>query len=190
MIMDKVKHQKMSEKTMLSGAVRCSFPHVFEKHAFQEGKEGEYSITMLVPKDDPMIPELKAMMKVALTEKFGTKIPKDFDNPVRDGDDKVDKYPEMAGHYTLKCGDKKNQPLIVDRTKAEIMDAREIYPGCWVRVKFDVYAYDHPMKKGVAFGLRLVQKVADGEPFGDARHDSADDLPDLPTDAGTVGDDW
>jgi hypothetical protein len=184
----KIKHVKLSDKTMLSGACRCSFPHVFEKHAFQDGQAGEYSITLLLPKDDPMVADLKAMMKAAMLGKFGGKIPSTWDNPCRDGDDKADKYPEMAGHYTLKCSDKRTAPLVVGADKTEIMDAREIYPGCWVRVKFDVFAYDHPLKKGIAFGLRLVQKVGDGEPFGDVRHDSADDLPDLP--AGVAGDEW
>jgi hypothetical protein len=165
---------------------------VFEKHQFQDGGRAEYSITLLVKKDDPMLVDLKQTMKAALMEKFSGKIPPGWHNPIIDGDTKADKYPEMAGYYTLKFGDSRNPPLVVDRAKSEIMNQKEIYAGCWVRVQFDVYAYDK-VTRGVGFGLRLVQKLADGEPFGSGSAPaSADDLPDLaPLEkpaAGTIAD--
>lgn len=176
--MENIKFVKLSEKTFLSGACRCCFPHVFEKHTFQDPEKADYSITLLVKKDDPILPELKATMKAVLMEKFNGKIPAGWHNPIMDGDDKSDKYPEMVGHYAMKIADKRNQPFVVDRAKAEILDRRAIYAGCWVRVKFDVYAFDK-VTKGVNFGLRTVQKLADGEPFGNVTNASADDLPDL-----------
>ena len=190
--MENIKFVKKSEKSLITGACQCCFPHVFEKHQFQDGGRAEYSITLLVKKDDPMLVDLKQTMKAALMEKFSGKIPPGWHNPIIDGDTKADKYPEMAGYYTLKFGDSRNPPLVVDRAKSEIMNQKEIYAGCWVRVQFDVYAFDK-VTRGVGFGLRLVQKLADGEPFGSGSAPaSADDLPDLaPLEkpaAGTIAD--
>lgn len=196
--MENIKFVKKSEKSIITGACQCCFPHVFEKHLTPSGKM-EYSITLLVKKDDPMLADLKQMMKAALTEKFGDKLSPGWHNPLQDGDAKAEKYPEMAGFYTLKFSDAKNAPLVVDRGKSEIMNPREIYAGCWVRVQFDVYAFDYQVngvsvKKGVGFGMRLVQKLADGEPFvRGTGPTTADDLPDLDPQekkpaAGTIAD--
>lgn len=174
---DKVKPQIQGNK-VLTGAHQISFPHLFELHTFPGSDRSEYSCTLLVKKDDRIVPALEKMVQTALAAKFGKKIPANWWNPIQDGDDKADRYPEMAGHYTIKISDRKNQPLVVGPDKMEITDAREIYAGSWVRVKFEVYAYDN-IKKGVGFGLRLVQKLADGEPFGNFAPEKVEDLPDL-----------
>ena len=176
-MIDKVKPQKTKENQLLTGALRCSFPHLFEKYYFQGQDKGEYSLQLLIPKDDPTARMLADMVKKAMVEKFNGKIPNGWWNPLQDGDDKADKYPEMAGHWVIKVSDKNNQPLVVDQKKQEIMDARDIYAGCYVRVKLDVYAFNN-VQKGAGFGLRLVQKIADAESFGRAP-ERAEELPDL-----------
>ena len=171
-----VPHQ-ISGNAVISGAYQCSFPHLFEMHVPKGATRGEYAITLLIPKNDPMVAPLVELIKKSVIAKFG-EAPKKWVNPLRDGDENSDSYPEQAGHWTLKINNKRDQPLVVDRDKMEITDAREIYPGAVVRAKFEVFAYDN-VNKGVGCGLKYVQKIADAEPFSGSAPEKIDDIPDL-----------
>lgn len=179
----KVPFKKLNDTTLISGAFQCSFPHVFEMHKNEmyPDSKPEASISLLVPKGDPFAKAVMEMIHTRMAERYGKnkdKWPEDWKKPISDGDKKSDKYPEMAGCYVVKMSSKRDLPLVLDAAKKEIMDAREIYPGCVVRVKFDSFA----SKKfhSIGFGLKLVQKIADAEPFGGASApENADDLDDL-----------
>jgi hypothetical protein len=53
----------------------------------------------------------------------------------------------------------------VDAAVQPIMEEGEFYAGCYARATISPYAYDKAGNRGVAFGLRNIQKIADGEPF-------------------------
>jgi len=190
----KVPFKQINETTLISGACQCAFPHVFEMHAnkMYPDSKPEASISLLVPKDDPFAKACMMTINKLMTGKYGedkAKWPDDWKKPISDGDKKADKYPEMAGHYVIKCNNKRDLPMVLDAAKNEIMDAREIYPGCVVRVKFN--AFISKKFHAVGFGLTLVQKIADAEPFGGAAApETGDDLDDLDLPAAkTAGDD-
>ena len=72
----------------------------------------------------------------------------------------------------------KNRPGVIDKDKNEISSDEgnmdEIYPGCYCRATVNVYAYNNK-SKGVALGLRNIQKVKDG-PRLDNRTDADEDF--------------
>lgn len=182
---EQLKHKKESEKTILTGAHRCSFPSVFEKKepsAEYPNAKAKYEITLLVKKGDPMLKTLMGMITEVMNAKYGSKDkwPDMWYNPVKDGDkSNLEKYPEQEGHYVVKLSNTRDEPKVVGPDKKVILDAREIYPGCWVQCRFDVYSWG-PGKHGVGLGLRVVRKVADDNPFGGAAaKETVDDLPDL-----------
>ena len=51
----------------------------------------------------------------------------------------------------------------------EILDANEIYGGCYCKVNMNVYTFEQPLNKGVTIGLNGIQKWADGEALGGGR---------------------
>jgi hypothetical protein len=69
-------------------------------------------------------------------------------------------------------------PLVIARDKTEILDAEEVYGGCYARVSYTTYGYSAAGNEGVSFGLRALQKAKEGERLGGTRA-SADDFNDL-----------
>lgn len=55
---------------------------------------------------------------------------------------------------------------IVDRNMQRIIDATQVYSGCYANVCVNFYPYAYQGKKGVGAGLGPIQKVADGEALG------------------------
>lgn len=188
-LQSKVPFKKLSEKTLLTGAYRCSFPDLFELKASEmfPDRKPECAITLMVPYGDPMAKELAGMIKAALHEEFKGKIPHKFTNPMRKSEEfDPEKYPDYDGHWIIKANNKRDLPAVFDSAKdangnlVAITDPKEIYGGCVVRVKFDVYAYSGNYK-GAGLSLRLVQKIADMEPFGNGSGapETGNDLDDL-----------
>jgi hypothetical protein len=185
----KVPYRKLSDTTLVTGAYRCSFPEIFELKSSERfpDRKPECSITLLVSEGDPMAKELAGMIKGVMTAKFNGKIPYKWRNPMRKAEEfDPEKYPEYAGHWVLKINNKRDLPAVFGPEKdikgnlVPITNPREIYPGCVVRVKFDVYAYSGEFE-GAGLSLRLVQKIADMEPFGrgGGAPETGDDLDDL-----------
>ena len=168
-----------------------AFVYVIEPHQYGDNKP-EYTVTMLLDKDDPAVAQLKKVAGEVAKAKWGAKIPKSLKTPFKDGDEKADAYPEFAGKITIKAANKNRQPVIIDRNKNEILDPNEIYSGAKYRAIVTPYAYDNVMK-GVNFGLELLQKVGEGERVSGGASvkdligglDDLEPLEDNQTDAGT-----
>lgn len=157
----------MSEN-LKSPKARLSFPNLFQARGY-EGQEAKYSATLIFDAAAQATPEFAAMKKAAgaaAKEKWGEKIPSNLRNPIRKCEEK-DSYntPEFAGCVFINVSTKQ-KPGVVDEKVQPIIEEGEIYGGCYVRASLSVYAYDMSGNKGVSFGLRNIQKVADGESFG------------------------
>jgi len=64
----------------------------------------------------------------------------------------------------------------------DIIDPNALYSGIFGRVGVDAYPYLSSGKRGIAFGLTNVQKLADGEPLGNsisAEDDFGAPVPDI-----------
>lgn len=160
------------ETKVVTGKVRLSYVHLHEPHASFENQEPKYSTVILVPKDDETtVSKILRAQQAALAQgeqgKFGGKAPKNWKNTFRDGDDEADleRNPEYEGHYFMTVSNFQ-KPGLVDKDVNPILDPSEVYSGCYARVSMNAFPFNANGTKGVSFGLRHVQKLADGEPLG------------------------
>ncbi len=167
-----------NNSSLISPIGRVSHPHVFEVNEY-EGRR-TFNITLLIPKDHPWIKETQAKMEAALKELFKGKMPKNWQNPIKDGDDEAEEKgkPEFAGNYLVKfaCSEDR-RPGVVDQNREPITDKSKLYAGCYARVSHTIYAYNHSSgTKGVRLTLNNVQFCKDGERFGAATPDAEDEF--------------
>jgi hypothetical protein len=154
---------------------RLSYPHVWESTYNQLAKRDEYSIQMLFEKATAKasMAEMAALVK-KLKDWKGWTTMAGIKTPFIDGDTKLDsagvpyaeKNPAFKGMILVRSWSKQ-APGIVDPTgKHPITQHDEIYGGCWCRAQLNAYAYEQAGNKGIGFGLLHLQKIKDGEPFG------------------------
>lgn len=157
---------------VLTPKFRVSFPQVFKAEAFEDG-DPKYAITMLFDKDADLT-EMKKAAEAAAKEKWADKIPKNLRSPFRDGDEKeLDGY---AGKIFVRASSK-SKPGVVDQNVKPIVDPSEFYPGCYARATVVAFAYEAKGNKGVSFALLNVQKLGDGEAFGNRSNPEDDFAP-------------
>lgn len=155
---------KKKNNQIVTPKFRVSFPAVFQPRAAVEGQEKKYSITMLFPKTADLT-ALRQLVAEAIAGKWGAdkaKWPKGLRLPFRDGAEKdYDGYQDT----TFCSATSKLKPGVVDSQVQPILEPSEFYGGCYARATITAYAYDVSGNKGVALGLRNIQKLEDGEPF-------------------------
>lgn len=154
-----------SKTKVVTGKVRLSYVTLFEPKLDDQGKL-KYSVAVLIPKSDKAtIEKINAAVAVAKQEgvasKWGGKVPPTLKMPLRDGDAKPD-APEYKGHYFINANSLQ-KPGVVDANVQPILDASEVYSGCYGRVSLNFYPFDSKGNRGVGAGLQNVQKLADGE---------------------------
>lgn len=175
------KAKTPSATKVVTGKVRLSYVHLFEAFTNLEGQDAKFSTVILIPKSDKAtMAKLGAAQKAALESgkdsKFGGKIPTNWKNTIKDGDEDadLDRNPEFAGHWYLSVSSK-TRPGIVDKDLNPILDSTEVYSGCYARVSINCFPYTAKGNKGVSFGLNHVQKLADGDFLG-GRSKAEDDF--------------
>ncbi len=156
---------------------RVSYPNLDEPRDY-EG-DSKFQVTLLFPKEemiDKLSPwgdyakhDLIMLRKIAKTtaaETYPNGLPKKFRFPISDGDDA--EWDGYEGNWYIRFNSKKRPGAVtVSKKTVELVDvANTFYPGCWARVIANPYCYDN-VGKGFNFGLRHVQFIADGEPFGE-----------------------
>ena len=159
---------------------RVAFPAVFQPKRNDLSKKDEFSVVALFPKGADLS-GLEKAAKEALEAKFGadkSKWPGDiakYRSPFRDQGDR-EKVDKQTGKRTLPQGYEKGsiyltlrsaqRPGVVDNKMEEIIDTSDFYGGCWARASTNAYAYDQKGNRGVSFGLGNLQKLRDGDAFG------------------------
>lgn len=166
---------------VVTGLVRFSYVHIFEPTAIDEGSDEKYSLSVIIPKSDKAtLKKIKEATEAAKeqgrTKKWGGKIPAKLKLPLRDGDEERPDDEAYANSYFFNCSSKQ-KPGIVDKNTQPILDAEEVYSGCYGRVAVNFYPFDTSGSKGVAAGLNNVQKIKDGDPLG-GRSRAEDDFGD------------
>lgn len=151
-----------------TGKCRLSYAHLFEAASI-EGNEPKFSVSVIVSKNDA---ETLKAIKDAVEEakeqgkgKWGGKVPATLKTPLRDGDAERPDDPAYENCYFLNASSK-NKPGVVDQNVHAVLDATEVYSGCYGRLTINFYAFSASGNKGVAAGLGNVQKLAEGEPLG------------------------
>lgn len=155
--------QKKERQKVTTPEFRTSFADVFRPSAYDANSEPKFGVTMIFDKKADLS-ALKAMAKVAVTAKWGNKLPSNLKNPFRDGAEKehLDGYgPDII----FVSATTKARPGLVDASLNPIIDEAEFYAGCYARATVSAFCYDVKGNKGVAFGLHNIQKLRDGESF-------------------------
>lgn len=156
--------KKETKGQMITPEFRVSFPAVFKPKAALDGGDPKYSVTMLfAPGTD--LSGLKALVKAAGVEKWGADLEKwpKLRLPFRDG---AEKDYEGYGKGVVFCAaSSKDRPGLVDQKVQPIMEQSDFYGGCYARATVTAFAYDRAGNKGIALGLRNIQKTRDGEAF-------------------------
>lgn len=160
---------KRTGPKVTTGKVRLSYAHIFEPHAMNEGQEAKYSVSVIISKSDKetlkAIKEATEQAKKDGASKWGNKIPGNLKTPLRDGDVEREDDEAYKGCYFLNASSK-NKPGVVDANVQPVLDATEVYSGCYARLTLNFYAYNASGNKGIAAGLGNIQKLEDGEPLG------------------------
>ena len=132
---------------VVTGLVRFSYVNIFRSRAFTDGQDAKYSICILIPKKDKKTLDkiqnaIDAAIEQGVSAKWGGKTPKGLHLPLRDGDEeRADEAPEYEGMMFLNANSQ-SKPGIVDADRNEILDADEVYSGCWGRVSINFFPYD------------------------------------------------
>lgn len=162
-----VKAKRTGTK-VTTGKVRLSYVHLNEPHAI-EGNDPKYSVSVIIPKSETetlrAIKEAVEEAKESGKAKFGGKIPANLKTPLRDGDAERPDDEAYTGAFFLNASSK-NKPGVVDQNVHPVLDATEVYSGCYARLTLNFYPFSNSGNKGIAAGLGNVQKLADGESLG------------------------
>jgi hypothetical protein len=193
--MSATKKKRGTSDRFTTPRFRISYPSVFEKKVFEDSKdkEGCYRFTMVFKKDNPeaMAPindAVTAAKRAHFTGPDGkVKIPKNFRDPVRDGDDD-EEFPtneEYRGCWIVTAKSRlKRKPDVCYNYKdpetgkwARIdPDSEDFFSGCWCKASVTAYGYDHGKENGVAFSFNNVMLLRKGTPFGGAGTRAEDDF--------------
>lgn len=173
---------------LITGLVRFSYVNVWQPKEDDNGNT-KYSVSLLFPKKNKnAVNAVKHAIREAADEAkqagtFGKKDPKKmkaFKWALRDGDEEREDDPNYAGMYFMNvwC---KEQPLIGDADKQEILDEDEFYSGCWGRASIMLSGFEKDGNMGISAYLHSVQKLRDGDRLSgrdSLENDFADDVDD------------
>ena len=152
---------------IITPVFRLSYPNVFTAKFNQLAKREEFSIQMLFDKATAKT-DLAAMVKLVneIIAWKGWTGAAGIKKPFVDGNTKAEKNPAYKDMILVSSWSKQ-QPGVVDATgKHPIAQQDEVYGGMYARAQLNAYAYDQAGQRGVNFGLMHLQKIKDGEPFG------------------------
>ncbi len=185
------EHHHLCRVTTPKG--RLSYPFIFEPSEGDDGKK-KYRCQLLVPKqnkngEDIDYKKIHTAIRNCKTIVWGkdkTKWPKKIANPIRDGDTdegfQMEKKlksgktvmvprPEYKGMWVISASsNEQSKPVVVDRDEEIIDSPADVYPGCYARLSLMAQEWTYMKKTGIMFVLDGVQKLADGEPFGDKKN--------------------
>lgn len=169
-----------SPTKVITGEVRFSYAHVFEKMAITEGGTPKYSVCLLIDKKDTAtIDKINLAIEAAKKAKWGEKIPKVLKLPLRDGDEEKDDE-NYAGKMFVNCNSN-DRPQVVGPDREPIIDKEEFYSGCYGYASINFFGYTTGGKPGVGCGLGNLMKTKDGDKLS-GRTSAADDFGDIETD--------
>lgn len=164
-----MKDPKVINRKVVFGPCRLSYVHLLEKHSFDgDSENGKYSVSILIPKKEKKtIDAIKEAIDNATKEyasnKWGNKLPKNMELPLRDGDERDDEA--YAGHYFVNAKSS-TRPGVVNTAREPIDDEEEIYSGMWGMVSVSFYGFDTHGNKGIAAAINNVMKTKDDQRLG------------------------
>lgn len=162
-----------NETRVTTGKARFCYANIWTPKKNDSGKE-VYSVTIVIPKSDT---ETYNKISAAIQEVYSgseevlkgnnKSVPKleDIKIPLRDGDEEREGDPIFAGSWFINATSI-YAPGIFDVNRNVISDTNQVYSGCYGRASISFYAYNKKGGRGIACGLRGLQKLEDGEQLG------------------------
>lgn len=160
----------MTQNHVLKLKGRLSFEHIFTPDASNGGTPA-YSATLLIPKGDPQIQQIKDEMQRVANEKWKDKASAILRGLIaegkvclRDGDIKT--YDGYAGMMYLTSRNNV-KPTVVDNHCSPVTEADGlVYSGCYVVLHVQLWAQDNANGKRINGKLLGVQYWKAGDRFG------------------------
>lgn len=166
---------------VITNRVRMSYLNWFSPRKNDLNDKLEYSATLLIPKTDTeTLNELKSAMKEVIVEKFGSKVPTNLRNPIKDGDTatKQDGTPMpdyYKGHFFLHTKSTE-KPGVIGANGDELRDSADFVSGDFGKASVVAFAYDQAVNKGVSFFLQNLMFTDKGESLGGGKSSASDDF--------------
>lgn len=168
--------------------VRLAFANaIFRAKSVNDGEPSFSALFIIDPAEQAkLVKMIEATMDSVAEEKWDKRAPKIMAGLrkkdklcLHDGDTKeeYDGFEDMV-YISARS---KVAPLILDRDKSPLSErSGRPYSGCYVNAIVDIYAQDSSeYGKRINAGLKGIQFVRDGEPFGAGKPADADDFDDL-----------
>lgn len=154
--------------------VRLSYCNLFQPQQKQGQEKPKYSVTILLPKTNTAA---KAQIDQAIAQAIEQGPAKAWNGVrppqpaicIHDGDgarpsDGMPFGDECKGCWVFTASSPK-PPFVVDGQVQPIIDATQVYSGCWGNVNVHFFPYNANGKKGIGCALNGVQKIRDDEPL-------------------------
>ena len=151
----------MSTAVVTKTPIRVAFPALKEPKSFQ-GSKPKFSVIGIFDPDSPELERLKAAGRAAAQDKWGKNIPEGIFNPIKTGKSYAPNKVVCKFASEFDVG-------VVDRNAQDILDKSDVYSGCYCNVSVKARAYgggSSGFNPGIAFDLRHVQLIRDGERIG------------------------
>lgn len=122
---------------VVTGEVRLSYANIFEAKSIQGGKP-KYSVSLIIPKSDTeTLAKIERAIDAAIDAgigKFDGKRPNKaaLKLPLRDGD--IERDDEAYANAMFVNANSTTPPQVVGTDLQPILDASEVYSGCYARV--------------------------------------------------------
>lgn len=152
---------------------------LFKPRAPTEGAPKKYGCTLIF--ENKYRPVLEAIIKKVIVDEWGEKgllraKAGSIKPPLLEGDGKEAKSKETGelhpgfgpGLFFIRPNAPEDRKPVV-RWNSKEMEAtpEEVYSGCYGVAVLNAFAWNHPSSgDGVSFGIRMFQKLRDGEPLG------------------------
>lgn len=172
----KYKCEKLKSGNIRTCEVRLAYANLLKPRANNQGGKPKFGVAALFPKGA----DLKLLydaVEAAGRDKFGDKYNAldkagKLKSPFKDQGSNVDDEGELRDGFNKGCvyisttANEDRRPPVVGSDLSPLVDLNEVYSGMWARLSIRAFAYDTDGNRGVSFGLRAVQKIADDDPLG------------------------
>ena len=157
-------------KVIVTGKARFCYLNAWEARKAEGSNKATYSVCLVIPKSDDetfnkIFEACKEIYEETRTTIFKGKTFEDVKLPLRDGDSEREGDENFASSYFINASSL-YQPGVVDKDLNMILNHDDLYSGCYGRAQIAFYAYNNKGNKGIACGLRNLQKLEDGEKLG------------------------
>ena len=165
---------ELRDTEVVTGKVQLQFVHLAEPKGIGDGPKKYQAMVVFDANDRATLKSIQKAIEAAkqkgIAEVWGGKEPRKLKLPLRDGEEEFPDDENFEGKMFLNAYSAR-QPILVDRKVKPIRTTDiedELYSGVYARVNLNFYPYapQNGGGSGIAVGLEMVQKVADGERLG------------------------